>query len=96
MKKVSSVSRITEFLLEEVCVCVCVHVNNLSPSVCVQCCPSGSVSAGSSPPQAPARPPEHSGPAGGLLGGRCWPTGSPTFGGQTQIHTHRNIYIVNK
>lgn len=61
------------------------RVNSFLPLVC---CPSGSVLASSSPPQAPARPPEHSGPAGGLPGGRCWPTGSPRFGGHTQIYTH--------
>lgn len=56
---------------------MCVHQVDLLPLVCVQGCPSGSFSAGPSPPRAPARPPERWGLAGGLPGGRCWPTGSP-------------------
>ena len=56
---------------------MCVHEADLLPLVCVQCCPSGSFSAGPSPPRAPARPPERWGLAGGLPEGRCWPIGSP-------------------
>lgn len=56
---------------------MCVHINNLLPLVLVKYYPSGSFSASSSPPQAPAPPPEPLGPDGGLPGGHCWPTGSP-------------------
>lgn len=44
--------------------------------------PSGFVSVSTSPPPAPARPPARWGPAGGLPGGRCWPTGSPATKGK--------------
>lgn len=52
----------------------------LSINVCVSPSlrfPSDSVSAGPSPPPAPALPPGRWGPAGGLPAGRCWRTGSP-------------------
>lgn len=65
---------------------MCEFVSVSLPVVCVQCCPTGSVSAGPSPPQAPAQPPERSDPAGGLPGGHCWPTGSP----------NTDMHIINK
>lgn len=52
--------------------------DEISPRGCFcRCPPSGSASANTSPSPVPARPPGRWGPAGGLPGGRCWPTGSP-------------------